>query len=92
MTGMIIVQKPVVSNVAQIENNEDILVYPNPTKSILTIEGKGLNYQLYNVLGEFSEISGTQSTIDLQSVEIGIYFLRFYKEGELIKTIRIIKE
>lgn len=91
-TGMIVVEKPVISNVAQIENSNDILVYPNPTKSIITIEGNGWTYQVYNMLGEFTGVAGTGSNVDVQSLETGFYFLALYREGELIKTVRVIKE
>lgn len=91
-TGIIVVEKPVVSGNEQVTNPDEILVYPNPTNSIINIEGNGLHYQIYNMLGEFTGISGTESNIDVQSLETGFYFLALYREGELVKTIRIIKE
>ena len=61
------------------ENEAQVKVYPNPTKNHVTIEAESMTEVLvYNTLGQCimqQEVSGNQTTMDLQSVSAGLYLL-----------------
>jgi hypothetical protein len=78
------------------KNDDNILIYPNPAKGIITIESNlklGSEILIFNNLGQniteqlnFISSSNNSQTIDLSSVPKGIYYL---KSGT--KTQQIIK-
>ncbi len=72
--------------------NNTILVYPNPTKSIIHISNKE-NYKkvcLYNVTGQ-RIISTNSNTIDMSNLTKGIYFLTLILENNEQKSVKIIR-
>jgi hypothetical protein len=77
-----------------VEKNEvfNSRVYPNPAKDILNISfkqsSKG-NVQIYNTLGTLVKqikVNGTSSSIDISTLQNGIYFVRTHS-GEIHKIL-----
>ena len=63
------------------ENVEEILsnnynIYPNPTTSLVTIEGENINYiAVYNSVGQLIKVVKTQNNVvDMSACENGVYF------------------
>ena len=69
-------------SINEIENNEDVNIYPNPTTGIFTIStegGKIKEVKVFNLLGEeiySTTIDNQQTTINLSSQAQGIYFVQ----------------
>ena len=78
-------------------NDPIILVYPNPTENILTIESKGINQYsvgITNLLGQeffYNEYKEVTNRIDLANYSPGIYVITIRSVG-LITTKKIIKQ
>ena len=76
------------------ENEAQVKVYPNPTKSLVTVEAEGMTtVSVYNTLGQCvlqKEVDGNQTTVDLQYASEGLYMLRIKTEqGILSKRITL---
>jgi hypothetical protein len=74
------------------ENESQVKVYPNPTKHLVIIEAEDMTeVSVYNALGQCvmqKEVSGHQTTIDLQNESEGLYLLRVKTEdGTISKRI-----
>lgn len=86
------------------KGNFNFNVYPNPTSGVLNIEfdssvgsGKGFisGVQILNILGQVvyqSVIANEQSSINIQFIPNGVYFLKFFDKSQLIGTTKVIKE
>ncbi|MCD6598228.1 MAG: T9SS type A sorting domain-containing protein [Bacteroidales bacterium] len=69
--------------------NELILLYPNPTNQILTIELKKkytqLNYQIIDIKGQLifqkQAITDNKIVVDVSSLKPGVYYLRISNSG-----------
>jgi hypothetical protein len=76
----------------QIGNNEEgIKLYPNPTSSILNIEVKEqTQISIINILGEIVKIETVNGTtnIDVNNLNVGVYFVKDAKSGKAIKFIK----
>lgn len=73
---------------------ENVSVYPNPTEGIAYIEFNGtFNFTIYNALGAVitSETANNKATIDLTTLENGVYFIQVESENGS-KTIQITKK
>jgi hypothetical protein len=76
-----------------------MVVYPNPTTTVVNLKIENYNYQslayeLYNINGKLLEqkkIDNNQTPIQMENLAPGIYFLKISEENELIKTFKIIK-
>jgi len=71
-------------------------LYPNPTSNILNIEAAGnvQNIAVYNVLGQEvinRQTNGTSITLDVSSLNSGIYVIKTMIDGNLSST-KFIKE
>ena len=70
------------------ENEALVKVYPNPTKSLITVEAEGMTaVSVYNTLGQCvlqKEVDGNQTTVDLQHASEGLYMLRIKTEQGII--------
>ena len=76
-------------NVNNIEYKGDLVVYPNPAESFISVESNyTINYiKIYNVQGKLVKekiISETSTFIDLQQLSPGLYFLLIHTENGLI--------
>lgn len=73
---------------------ENVSVYPNPTEGIAYIELNGtFNFTLYNALGSVitTETANNKATIDLTTLENGVYFIQIDSENGS-KTVQITKK
>ena len=78
-------------SLANLEINDQIDIYPNPTTGILTIEGVKGTTEVYNIYGE--RIATTVSTtIDLSQAARGIYFVRVLDEQGRLYVGKVLKE
>ena len=84
----------------EFETSNDIYLYPNPTKGILSISipsnfGLPNSYTIANTLGQIilqKEVSAASDlTINTSTLSNGIYFITVTKENEK-KTMQFIKE
>jgi len=75
-----------------------VIIYPNPTKSILTLNSEFhiQEVNLFNTLGKliYSElINSKKASIQLENVPSGTYYLRFYfkgnKRSDFYKIVKI---
>lgn len=78
----------IVTGVASVENNE-INVYPNPARNVINIDGTNISIvEMYNLVGEKVLSSINKNSIDVSSLDKGIYFIKI-KQGENIFTKKI---
>lgn len=74
---------------------EMIRVYPNPTSSILNLDGLEATdkIQLLDLQGKLV-LSGKQQahSLDISSLENGVYLLRITRDGKHIQTVKILKD
>jgi hypothetical protein len=75
--------------------NNDILVYPNPTKAVVTVAlNSSAKAEILDVLGKViytQDLKAGKNTIDLSDFNTGVYFLSLDNNGSLYTT-KIIKE
>jgi hypothetical protein len=81
----------VATGLNKLTNNSTMIIYPNPTNSILNIEVKEqTQISIINVLGEVVKtetINGT-SKLDVSDLNTGVYFIQDVKSGKAIKFIK----
>ena len=83
------------TSTGNIENNQ-LQVFPIPTQDFLTLKNKqsfqnNETFQIFNTLGK-SVLSGVlKETIDVQSLNNGIYFIQLYVSGKTITQKIIIQ-
>ena len=71
--------------------------YPNPFKDKLTLKYNGVeSIDLFNIIGDKVKTfelptAETKTEIDLSDLSAGVYFIRTYKEGNVIETKKIVK-
>ena len=71
-----------------------IKAYPNPATEKLFIETSldEVEVEIYNSLGQnVLSLNWTGNTIDLSKLNKGFYYIRFSKEGQIIRTMPLIK-
>ena len=75
--------------------NEEIsglLIYPNPAKNTLTIDGNYISATIYDVFGKVALTTDYQKTIDVLTLSSGIYFIHINTDNAMIvKKITIAK-
>jgi hypothetical protein len=73
---------------------ERFLVYPNPTTGVLTVQLKTaiVQIEIYNILGQLIKSNTNQNTIDISSVDQGIYFVKMMDENGTIGTQKVVKK
>ena len=68
------------------------LVYPNPVKDVLTINGIYSSIEIYNIFGKLMLTSQTQKTIDVSTLSNGVYFVNINDENTItVKKITVAK-
>ena len=81
------------------EINLELVAYPNPTNSLLTLNignynNEKLTYQLYDMQGmllDSKQVINSSTTINAQKLSVGTYLLNVLDNNSLIKTFRIIR-
>lgn len=75
---------------------EEVLVYPNPAKSVLTIVGRGIGQiRVYDVFGRCmiqKNADSDETTIEVDDLASGIYLLQMNCNSGRMKYVRFIKE
>jgi hypothetical protein len=74
---------------------EGLVVYPNPTSTILNIDGLHAadNVKLLDLQGKLILSENQQSkSLDISTLEKGVYLLRISREGKHIQTVKILKD
>lgn len=84
------------SDIESFEDN-DLLVFPNPTSHSLTIEGfnpsEPLTYQIVDLSGKILiEEESADGLIDVTSLSKGIYYISFYKQNGLVSKHKFTKQ
>ena len=78
-----------------------ISAYPNPTTNLLNLvvnddKWVGLSYQLFDMnsrtLSNLQKITASETSVSVQELQQGIYFLVINTYGKTIKTFKIIKK
>ncbi|HHZ64563.1 MAG TPA: T9SS type A sorting domain-containing protein, partial [Flavobacteriales bacterium] len=72
-------------------NKNSVLIYPNPTSGLLTIEGIEGTFELYNILGKLIQTSQT-NTMNISQGARGIYLLKATDGQGRVYSQKIIKE
>ncbi len=75
---------------------EDISIYPNPVKDILTINYQGVinDIRVYDILGKeiiFQKINNSNTTIDFSKFKQGVYFIKAFTDNN-ITSYKVIKK
>ena len=75
-----------------------VSIYPNPTRDQVTLTvgnmQEAMSYQLYDLLGNLvcsSNITSTNTSIDMNGLAMATYFIKVLTGNTEIKTFRIIK-
>lgn len=75
-------------SISQLNNSQETLVYPNPTKGILNVGNEVNLLVIKNVLGETVYYS-SKNSIDLSSFADGVYFVEIHAKNQ-IKVEKIV--
>jgi hypothetical protein len=79
-------------NTAINEEISDLLIYPNPAKNTLTIDGNYTSATIYDVFGKAVLTTNYKKNIDVAALISGIYFLHINTNDEsTVKKITIAK-
>ena len=72
----------------------DFSVYPSPTTDILNINSETpiSNIEVYNQLGQLVKANSNQYSIDISSVDQGVYFVKVMDANGNIGTQKIVKK
>jgi len=74
------------------EEISDLLIYPNPAKNTLTIDGNYTSVTIYDVFGKVVLATDYQKTIGVAALSSGIYFIRINTDkGTRIEKIMLSK-
>jgi hypothetical protein len=72
-------------------------LYPNPTSSVLNIEGEGINsVEVFNVVGQHvasMSSDGNKAQINTESLNAGVYFVRILaNDGNMVnRTFTVVR-
>ena len=74
------------------EEISNLLIYPNPAKNTLTIDGNYTSATIYTVFGKVVLITDYQKNIDVAALSSGIYFININTNNAMtVKKITIAK-
>lgn len=82
----------ITDNAKKIEK-ENIVIYPNPATNVLNVIMDGsYEVSLFNMLGEnvFYQENEGNSSLEISTLPTGIYYIQITKNGELLKTEKVI--
>ena len=84
--------------VNDIETSKSINVYPNPAGHFISISSplvKISEVEIFNTEGKLVKTAKLQSQneqIDVKQLPVGIYYLRTYDQGNLVKSMKFVKK
>lgn len=89
----VITEKSKENTIDTAQDNEDVIIYPNPTKSILNIKSKE-NFDWVKILDINGNtlLTSKQRKLDLTKFKKGVYLVNIYSNNKLISQKKIIKE
>ncbi|MCQ2319931.1 MAG: T9SS type A sorting domain-containing protein [Bacteroidales bacterium] len=94
--GLQLFNAEIVVNQSVEEMLEEVLVYPNPAKSVLTIVGRGIDQiRAYDVLGRCmiqKNADSDETTIEVDDLTSGIYLLQMNCNSGQQKCLKFIKD
>ncbi|MFD1551592.1 hypothetical protein DNU06_03195 [Putridiphycobacter roseus] len=75
------------------------VVFPNPSSKLIHLKISdydidGLYYRLYNFQGKIvleAKLNTDQTSINLENLSAGSYYLNIQKEGQILKNFKLIK-
>jgi hypothetical protein len=76
-----------------LEGKDSFVIYPNPASSVLNIQSKN-NFDtvaIYNLQGK-KVITSKDRSITISALNDGVYFIKIYKEGEMISSNKFVKQ
>jgi aminopeptidase N len=78
--------------IGETEKTEDLILYPNPSKGIFTVQtanGGKLNYSVYHMNGKIytSGIASDGQTIDLSNANSGTYLIEIGSRKKLVNIV-----
>lgn len=83
---------------SEIEKNESIKLYPNPSSQFISVSSPLTNIDEIEVFDTSGKLVFTktnlkvQEKIDIKSLSAGIYYVRIYSKGKLLKSDKLIKQ
>ena len=88
---------PIPININSITEDLSIAVYPNPTAGTFTVANTERHYQIeiYSLLGEniyLAASDNSKSTVDISTLNSGIYFMKVINKNGATHIKKIIKE
>ncbi|MES2760983.1 MAG: T9SS type A sorting domain-containing protein [Bacteroidota bacterium] len=78
------------SRIPSIDNTESLAVYPNPANDVLYTSSK-MNYKIYDVLGKLCLSGKNSSSVNIESLKSGVYFIEFPSLNST-KKLKFMKE
>jgi hypothetical protein len=96
------VQQPyeisIITGLLETDIKLNLSAYPNPTTNYLMLQidnfDKDLSYQLFDISGKLLEsntVAANSTTINMEQMQTGSYFLKVTQNNTLVKTFKIIK-
>jgi hypothetical protein len=73
------------------EEISDLLIYPNPAKNTLTIDGNYISATIYDIFGKVVLTTDYQKTINVSTLSNGIYIIQISNNTTTI-TKKIVKQ
>lgn len=76
-----------------LEGKDSFVIYPNPASSVLNIQSKN-NFDtvvIYNLQGK-KVITSKDRSITISALNDGVYFIKIYKDGEMISSNKFVKQ
>jgi hypothetical protein len=78
------------------ENSDNVALYPNPTKGIVTIEANGMSrITVVSILGQVvfdTELNADNYTLNMGQFNAGMYMVRVYtEEGVTVKRVTVMQ-
>ena len=73
---------------------EGLKIYPSPTTGVLNIHSETAisQIEIYNLLGQLVQSNTDQVSIDISSVDQGIYFVKVMDENGNVGTQKVVKK
>lgn len=81
------------SSIAENENKNLFMVYPNPANSSITVNhqlGENVTVNIVDVLGKIV-LSSDQRQISISSISDGIYMIQLIKDGKIVEQHKLVK-
>ena len=85
----------IISGQVTSKENYPIIIYPNPTKDILSVECENVNViKLYDILGKemLTQTVNGKTEINIKHLPKGMYIINVVSEGKFIGNSKIVKQ